>query len=115
MNMVWACSCWPAKRWPNWLIDPTDPRRVYFSTNVDPAHGTCSASGKHEMYEATTRDLGKTWKFMPLTRNSAATNMRTMCVAEERHVAVLWMQGRYSTYVNYDADIVGFIRRRCNR
>ena len=37
----------------------TEPARVYFSTNVDPTHGTCLPSGKHEMYEATTPDLGK--------------------------------------------------------
>lgn len=93
-------------------IDPTEPARVYFSTNVDPTHGTCNASGKHEMYQATTPDLGKTWKFAPITRNSPATNMRPVCVVGERHVAVLWMRGRYSTYVDYDTDIVGFIRRR---
>ncbi|MFV2069180.1 MAG: BNR-4 repeat-containing protein [Pirellulales bacterium] len=93
-------------------IDPSDPGRVYFSTNVDPAHGTCNTSGKHEMYEAATADLGKTWKFTALTWNSSATNMRPVCVAGEKHVAVLWMHGRYSTYVDYDTDIVGFIRRR---
>jgi len=93
-------------------IDPTDPRRVYFSTNVDPIHGTCSASGKHEMLAGTTPDFGKTWKFKSLTRNSPATNMRPVCVAGEKHVAVLWMRGRYSTYTDYHTDIVGFVRRR---
>ena len=93
-------------------IDPTDPGRVYFSTNVDPTHGTCGSSGKHEMYEATTPDLGTTWKFTPLTRNSTVTNMRPVCVAGEKQVAVLWMHGRYSTYVDYDTDIVGFTRQR---
>jgi hypothetical protein len=38
--------------------------------------------------------------------------MRPVCVVGERHVAVLWMRGRYSTYVDYGTDIVGFIRRR---
>jgi len=93
-------------------IDPSDPGRVYFSTNVDPTHGTCNTSGKHEVYEAATTDLGKTWKFTPLTRNSTATNMRPVCVAGKEHVAVLWMFGRYSTYTDYDTDIVGFILKR---
>ncbi len=93
-------------------IDPSEPSRVYFSTNVDPAHGTRNASGKHEIYEATTTDLGKTWKFKPVTQNSSATNMRPVCVAGEEHVAVLWMYGRYTTYTDYDTDIIGFIRRR---
>jgi hypothetical protein len=64
------------------------------------------------MYEAATADLGKTWKFTPLTRNSSATNIRPVCVAGEKHVAVLWMRGRYSYFVDYDTDIVGFTRRR---
>ncbi len=93
-------------------IDPTDPGRVYFSTNVDPTRGTCSPSGKHEMYEAATADLGKTWKLTPLTQNSSATNMRPVCVEGEQNAAVLWMHGRYSAYTDYDTDIVGFIRRR---
>lgn len=93
-------------------IDPSNPRRVYFSTNVDPTHGTRNTSGKHEMYEAATTDLGKTWKLTPLTQDSPATNMRPVCVMGEAHVAVLWMHGRYSTYTDYDTDIVGFIRRR---
>lgn len=93
-------------------IDPSDPGRVYFSTNVHPTRGTCSTSGKHEMYEAATADLGKTWELTPLTRDSSAANMRPVCVAGEEHVAVLWMQGRYTAYVDYDTDIVGFIRRR---
>jgi hypothetical protein len=93
-------------------IDPSDPGRVYFSTNVGPTDGACNTSGKHEMYEAATADLGKTWKFTPLTRNSSATNIRPVCVAGEKHVAVLWMRGRYSYFVDYDTDIVGFTRRR---
>ena len=79
---------------------------------MGPTHGACNTSGKHEMYEAATADLGKTCMFTPLTRNSTATNMRPVCVAGEEHVAVLWMHGRYSRYVDYDSDIVGFIRRR---
>ena len=125
-------ACWDGKRWHNYpvayagaglyphaydytgliTIDPTLPGRVYFATNVDPTHGTCNTSGKHEMVEATTADLGRTWKFMPLTRNSPVTNMRPVCVVGQEHVAVLWMRGRYSTYVDFDTDIVGFIRRR---
>lgn len=93
-------------------IGPSNPASVYFSTNVDPTHGTCNPSGKHEMYEAATSDLGKTWKFAPLTQDSPATNMRPVCVVGKEHVAVLWMQGRYSTYTDYDTDIVGFTRRR---
>ncbi len=93
-------------------MDPSEPGRVYFSTNVDPIHGTCNTSGKHEVYEAVTTDLGKTWKFTPLTQNSSATNMRPVCVASEEYVAVLWMRGRYSTYTDYDTDIVGFTRRQ---
>ena len=93
-------------------VDPTDPRRVYLSTNVDPEHGTCSASGVHEMYEAATMDLGRTWTFTPLTENSTEANIRPICVADDRHVAVLWMRGRYRTFTDFDTDVVGFVRRR---
>lgn len=93
-------------------IDPSDPGRVYFATNVDPKHGACNTSGKHEVYEAATSDLGKTWTLTPLTRDSTATNMRPLCAVGEKHVAVLWMRGRYSAYTDYQTDIVGLIRPR---
>jgi len=93
-------------------IDPTQPSRVYLATPVDLAHGGSNASAKHEMYEATTTDLGKTWTFRPITRNSTATNIRPVCVAGKQNVAVLWMRGRYSTYADYDTDIVGFTRKK---
>ena len=95
----------------NLHITPTLASAIEWA-EVDPIHGTCNESGRHELYEAVTGDRGKTWKLTPLTRNSSATNMRPVCVAGEEHVAVLWMRGRYSTYTDYDTDIVGFIRRR---
>ena len=97
-------------------IDPSDPGRVYFSTNVAPRTGTrgdgrTAHSGRHEMYEGVTRDAGETWKITPITKNSPTDNLRPVCVAGEGWNVLLWLRGRYTTFTNYEQDVVGIIRR----
>ena len=52
------------------------------------------------------------WKFKWVSSNGCDFNRDYHVSFTEEHVAVLWMHGRYSTYTDYDTDIVGFIRRR---
>jgi len=90
-------------------IDPTNPARVYLSTNVDPAKGTRLASGKHEIYEASCPGPGKPWTFAPITSNSPVANLRPICLAGEGWRVLLWLRGRYTTYTDFDQDVVGIV------
>ncbi|NQT87151.1 glycoside hydrolase family 88 protein [bacterium] len=92
-------------------IDPTNPSRLYFSTNVDPAQGTCLPSGKHEIYQAVRDKTGASWRFMPLTRNSPSANLRPICLAGEGWRVLLWLRGRYTTFTDFDQDVVGIIEK----
>lgn len=96
-------------------IDPTDPQRVFFSTNVSPKTGTRGDgktihSGLHEMYEGVTANSGATWKITPITTNSPTDNLRPICVVGDGWKALLWLRGRYTTYTDYEQDVVGIIR-----
>ena len=90
-------------------IDPTDLARIWFSTNVDPVEGTSLPSGKHEMYEGVTADGGKSWKFTPVTTDSPEDNLRPICLAGEGYKVLLWLRGRYTSFVDYNQDVVGLI------
>ncbi len=94
-------------------IDPSEPGRVYFSTNVTPKTGTRGA-GKHEIYEGLTQDSGETWKITALTKDSPTDNLRPICVTGEGFKALLWLRGRYATYTSYDQNVVGMIAKLAN-
>lgn len=93
-------------------LDPHDPNTVYFSANADPATG--QALPHWEIFEARTRDSGKTWLFTPVTANSTVDNLRPIIPASARYRVLLWMEGTMKTYTEYDFRIVGKViaRRR---
>ena len=93
-------------------IDPSEPQRIYYSTNVDPATGQTIGTGMHEIYAATTADYGATWTTTPITQNSPMPNIRPIVVADKNHHALLWLRGRYTTYTDYLTDVVGIISDR---
>jgi hypothetical protein len=94
-------------------LDPQNPDRVFISTNANPVTGqplVSAADGlRHwELYRGVTSDGGATWSWTPLTANSTADNLRPIVpIATGRYQALLWMRGQYTTYTNYDLDIVG--------
>ncbi len=90
-------------------IDPSNLSRVWFSTNVDPVHGTSLPSGKHEIYEAATTDGGRSWKVTALTKNSPSDNLRPIGVSGEGWTVLLWLRGRYTTYTDFAQDVVGIV------
>jgi hypothetical protein len=89
-------------------IDPDDPRIVYFASNQDPI---TRASTRHfELYRAVTGDLGAHWTVTPLTRGSSVDNLRPVVPANHpTKVAVVWMQGTYHSYFDYDTRIVALL------
>ncbi|CAG4988462.1 hypothetical protein DYBT9275_00086 [Dyadobacter sp. CECT 9275] len=82
-------------------IDPLDPSVVYFSHEVN---------NVFEISKGETRDLGKSWKITPITRNSEFDNVRPVIPRYKKKGdknVLLWMRNRkYVHYTDYDSDIL---------
>jgi hypothetical protein len=62
----------------------------------------------YEIFQGITADTGATWSWTPITFNSTIDNMRPIIPKwDASHTALLWMRGTYSSYTNFDMDIVG--------
>jgi hypothetical protein len=87
-------------------LDPHDPNRLFISTKIDPR--TNVTMGRYEIFEGTTTTGGASWTWSPITFNSTVNNLRPIVPAwDNDHTALLWMRGTYSSFTNYDLDIVG--------
>jgi hypothetical protein len=87
-------------------LDPHDPNRLFISTKIDPR--TDVAMPRYEIFAGQTTDGGASWAWSPVTFNSTMDNLRPIVPAwDGNHTALLWMRGTYTTYTNYDLDIVG--------
>jgi len=99
-------------------IDPKDVDHLVISTNVDPETGaalmsTADSTRHYEIYEGTSSDGGKTFAWTALTKNSSTDNIRPIIpVWESDRRAVLWMRGKYSSYTDFETQIVGLIQDR---
>ena len=93
-------------------IDPVDPRRIYISTDVHPTTGQDSG-GTHEIYTAQVEldDDIATIEWQPLTTNSPDRNIRPIVAIGDGYRAVLWLSGPWSTYTDYESNVVGFIEK----
>lgn len=92
-------------------LDPDDADTLVISTDVDPVTGAAVGTGKHELYQGTTSDGGLTWAWSALTANSTVDNLRPMIPAGGGDVrAIVWMRGTYTTYANYDTDVVALLQ-----
>lgn len=82
-------------------LDPSDPATVYFSHDIN---------GIFELSQATTANMGNTWKVTPITRNSKLNNVRPVIPrykGKSDTTVLLWMQFRkYIHFTDYDSDIV---------
>ena len=92
-------------------LDPSNPDIVYISADVDPATGQRTGTGKFEIYRGVVSCASQAGKphWQPITANSEADNIRPVCVTDGNTTALLWMSGRYTTFIDYDTDIVGII------
>lgn len=91
-------------------IDPTDPEMIYISTDANPTTGELTG-GKHEIYKArvTEADDISTIKWEAVTSNSYHRNIRPIIVAKDGYKVLLWLNGPWSTFTDYDVDVVGRI------
>ncbi len=91
-------------------IDPTDPEMIYISTDVDPSTGEY-LGGVHEIYRARVGDNDdiKTIKWEAVTSGSRFRNIRPIIVENEGYKVLLWLNGKWSTYLHYDVDVRGVI------
>ncbi len=89
-------------------LDPTDPKRVYISTPIDPRDG--ESTGVHEIYSGKLK-AGR-WHWRVITQGSSVDNLRPiMPESNARNRVLLWMRGTYNCASSYDVDIVGrFLR-----
>jgi BNR repeat-containing family member len=97
-------------------LNPQNKNVVYISTNADPLTGQpliSSLDGEQhrEIFRGITRDGGETWNWEPVTRNSNTDNIRPIVPnGQSDREIVLWLRGKYSTYTNYDLDVVGIVQ-----
>jgi len=81
---------------------------VYTSSDVHPATG--AKTDHYQMYRGRTGDNGATWMWTVLTPDATEDHLRPFVPrgGQGRH-AVLWFRGRYTSYTDYDAAVVGLI------
>jgi hypothetical protein len=95
-------------------IDPNDPATVYLSSEVHPATKAqlIGADGlrHYELFKGQTADNGATWSWTPITFNSTMHNVRPLVPQwDDENTALLWLRGNYTTYTNYDMDVVALV------
>jgi hypothetical protein len=87
-------------------LDPSNPDRLFISTKIDPR--TNVAMPHYEIFQGLTADGGANWQWSPITFNSTVDNIRPIVPKwDADHTALLWMRGTYSSFTNYNLDIVG--------
>jgi hypothetical protein len=96
-------------------LHPNDPDTVFVSTNAKPESGEpliSKADGKRhrEIYRGVTKDRGRSWRWIPVTQDSAFDNIRPIVPQWERgRTALLWLRGEFRTYTDFSLDVAGFI------
>jgi hypothetical protein len=93
-------------------LDPHNPNVVYISADVHPLTGqplisTADNKRHYELFRGTTSDLGATWQWEWITKNSTVDNLRPIVPQWDGRTVLLWLRGTYWTYTNYDLDVVG--------
>lgn len=94
-------------------LDPTDPTRVAISSDVDPNTGR-DLGGKHEIYFAKVgaHDTVSSVRWKAVTSDSEYRNLRPILVSGEGYKVLIWLNGPWNTYIDYDVDVVGMVLER---
>ncbi|WP_299665957.1 BNR-4 repeat-containing protein [uncultured Polaribacter sp.] len=96
-------------------VGASNPDIVFISTSANPITGkplisSVSSKQQNEIYMGKTKNYGKTWTWVALTKNSEKDNLRPIVPKWTKDKsAVLWMQGNYPKFYEYDTKIVGQI------
>ncbi|OHX64443.1 BNR-4 repeat-containing protein [Flammeovirga pacifica] len=89
-------------------INPYNTNQVFMSSNKNPISNI--EGERYEIYSGITKDNGHTWKWTAITKDSKQDNLRPYVpkgITKSKDRVVLWFHGRYTTYMNYRARIVG--------
>ncbi len=93
-------------------VDPTNPNNIFISADVNPVTDAALVGPdgiQHwQILEGTTADGGNTWNWSQLT-NTSSDNVRPEVVAGSGKEALVWMQGSYTSYTNFNTSMVGFV------
>jgi hypothetical protein len=94
-------------------VDAANPDVVFISTSCNPVTGkplisNATKKQQNEIYMGKTNDLGKTWTWAALTKDSKCDNLRPIVPTWTKGKSlVLWMKGEYPNYREYYTKIVG--------
>src|SRR5690606_35346505 len=91
---------------------------VYISANVNPKTGEpllVEGEQRWEIFRGSTRDGGASWKWKPVTKNSTENNIRPIVLDYNGDEVVIWLRGRYTTYRDYDLEVMGLVPRQTHR
>ncbi len=70
----------------------------------------------HELFEGVTQDGGIRWTWTAVTANSTVDNIRPVVpIWDASQTALLWLLGTYTSYHEYDLDVVAIITERVRR
>jgi autotransporter-associated beta strand protein len=88
-------------------LHPNDPNTLYISTKIDPRDGLTPTS-RYEIYRGFTHNGGLSWTWTPITAGSTSDNLRPIMPKwDATHSVLVWFQGTYTTYQNFNSAIVG--------
>lgn len=91
-------------------ISSSDARVVYLSTDVDPKTGDARQTGRYQLYRGVESGRRDSWQWTRVTDETGADNVRPyVTTGVGKRPVLLWMQGTYQTYTDYETDIVGLI------
>lgn len=94
---------------------PDDPSVVFVSCDVDPRTGEALVSKRDgerhwEIFMGVTDDLGATFTWTAITRDSLCDNLRPIAPRwRTDRCALLWLRGELRTYTDYTLDAVGLV------
>lgn len=97
----------------NIALHPRNPGIVYISADVNPVTGEpllVAGQRRYEIFRGESADGGANWRWTALTESSPADNIRPIVVADAGKAVVLWLQGRYTSYLDYDLKAMGQLR-----
>ena len=96
-------------------LHPADPDTVYIATDAHPTTGRPLISRQdhrrhYEIFAGHTPAAGATWNWTPITQHSSLDNIRPIVPLDNAgRTILLWLRGTYTTYTQYDLDLVGII------
>jgi hypothetical protein len=88
-------------------IDPVHPDRVVVSTPIDPRDD--APSSDHQIFAGGTSDSGATWDWTLLPSKDGAPALRPILAGTPEARVLVWMEGPYSTYRQWETRAVGFV------